>query len=272
MIIAAIVLGIIIGNLCVDSANMVNATEHLNIFYVVCIGLLIISTAYFSKSARLSIKSIAKSSKRFKILLIAVAFIFTVIGLINFSKIIDIDPSTFTLISSGGMLASGFSLLFVIVLTNRGKFQNQLAASISTIPILWLVFELIVIFKDNLSNPYISEYILAIFLYISTALAIYYFSSAFCVADKTNRFKEFYVVSIFVCVVYAVANKAGYVSSEGILVSSMLRACGLLNLFMLPFYITGIPLAKKLTSMKTTVSADTSEVTTSDFSTETPAE
>ncbi|MFI3228212.1 MAG: hypothetical protein R3Y09_12525 [Clostridia bacterium] len=260
MIIVAIILGIIIGNLCVGSVNTASS-DHLEMFYVLCVGIVFVAHAYFFKSSRLTLKTIAKSSKRFRLISVAVAFIFTVFSFIEFTKIMDTDPSTFTLLSSAGMLASGFALLFVVALTNRGKFQNQLAASISTIPILWLVFELIVIFKDNLSNPHINEYILAIFIYTTTSLALYYFSSAFCVSDKTNHFKEYYVLSVFVCVVYAVANKAGYSSSEDIVISTTIGSCAMFNAFMFPFYLPTKPINLKKIFGKTDDS-ETEELST----------
>lgn len=253
MIIISLILAIIIGNLCSNPSNIIDSVSNITFFYITGLILLIVTRIYFFKKTRIDIRTVAKSAKHFKFFSIGVAFACTLLGFFDLYNILDTDPSTLVLIGTSGVMISGFSLLALTVLVSKGKFRNQLASSIGTIPILWMVYEVMMIFKNNLSNPHVSEYVFALLTYVFTSIAIYYFTSSFCVADKTNYFKEFYVLSVFVCISYASASFFGHTSSADISPMLSISTCGLLNIFMLPYYITSKPLSDKLAESKKAV-------------------
>lgn len=238
MIIFALILAVIVGNLCVSSNAILGFSSNINLFYAACVALFVVCRIYYFKQKRVSIQTVAFSSRIFKYFLIAVAFVLCVFGMLNFQENYKASSDIFSTLSCFGMLASGFATLVIALLAGKHRIRNQLAAMVGTVPILWLIYELILIFKGSLSNPHIEQYVFAVLTYIATSIAFYYFTSAFCVTDKTNLFKEFYMLSIFVNVVYLVATSKGFVSSDIISTKMIIGSCLTINIFMLPYYIT----------------------------------
>lgn len=238
MIIVSIVLAFFIGSICTKDANFVENMSNITLFYISCIALLLVSKIYFFKQTRINLHTISKSANRFKVISIIASAGLCILGVLNLAGVFSDNMTNLNTIGFIFMLASGFSMLFVTVLTLGKKIRNQIASSIGTTPILWLVYELVLIFKENLSNPHISEYIFAIMIYIATSLAVYQFTSAFCVVDRKNSFKEYYNLSVFVNIVYIIASFNGLISTSSIILINTLSGCALINLFMLPYYMT----------------------------------
>lgn len=244
MIFITVILACIIGNLCARPMNLFDSFDNLSFFFIISLILYVVCRVYFMFQARINLETVATSAKHLKLISISASFVATVFGFIYFLQygagvLLDI-------ISSLGLFLSGLSFLAITVLMNKGRIQNQLISNLGTVPIIWMVFEIILIFKNNLSNPSISEYILIIALYASTSMMLYYFTSAFCIVDKTNLFKEYFNISIFMTIAYIVAHFSGYVTSSSINVASVISACGIFNLFVAPYYITANKSAVKV--------------------------
>lgn len=248
MIIFSIIFAIMVGNICISPTNFSDKVDNLTIFYIALVGLFILCKVYFFTKPRLSLQIISSSAKKYKTASIVIAFICTIFGVVTFFT----SPQTaelplVSLIHSVGIFASGLSLLALTTLSCKGAFRNQLASSIGTVPVLWLVFEIILIFKNQLSNPHMSEYILPITMFACTAMAIYHFTTAFCVVNNFNSFKEYYILSIFVCVTFLYATLNGLVSTSDIDPVTAIGSCFIFNAFMLPYYI--VPNQKELSKI-----------------------
>ncbi len=235
MIFITVILACIVGNLCSRQMNLFSV-DNITLFFILSAILYVSSRIYFLFQARINLETIATSAKHLKLISLIASFITSVFGFIYFVQYST--TSWIDILSSVGLLLSGLCFISITALLNRGRIQNQLIANLGTMPIIWMVYEIILIFKNNLSNPNISEYILIIALYASTSMMLYYFTSAFCVVDKTNLFKEYFNLSVFMTIVYMVAHFSGYVTSSSINTTSVISSCAMFNLFVAPYYIT----------------------------------
>lgn len=236
MIFISVATAIFSGILISNASNVFEGISNLTLFYILSLAIFFVSRIVLFKKSRISILTVSKTSKMFKGFLVGLSFALTVYGFIDLTK--NINSTLLEFISSFGILISGVALFTLCFLSNKNRIRNQIATNISTLPIVWLVYEIILIFKNNLSNPNISEYIFPILLYASTSVAFYYYSCAFCVVSKKNLFKEHFNVSIFILIGYAIASFNGHITSFDIDLFVIFATCSILNLFMFPFYLT----------------------------------
>lgn len=126
-------------------------------------------------------------------LCVAVGIIYLLTTLLN-------SPTALDLVSPIATLLSGFSILLATITYQKDIAITKNLVMLTVVPIYWLVLEIVFIFKENLVNPIITDYIIMMFAAMATALAYYYFVGLFCSTRPRNFFTPALMFSVYLTI------------------------------------------------------------------------
>lgn len=214
--------------------------NNINAFYAICIVLGIALLVVNKKN--IDIESISVDNKNMKMIGALGAFLTICVSGAWFMYIFPDYENIVNVITPPLLLIAGFCMLLTTLLISEKKPLKN----INTIlfPILWIMLELVVNFKNNLINPKISEFILILFLLMSVAMSNYYLARIYCRQQEKNYFLANCQMSVFLSVTIIttfVINKP----SDNMHDLLILSACITNQIFLIQYYIK----AKKIKSV-----------------------
>ena len=142
------------------------------------------------------------STKFTKSLGISAAFILVICSFVYLFELLKTPKDMIDLLVPASMFISGFMLLILTIAIDKTRSFTQNIDTLTVIPVIGLLVQLIIIFRSNLINPNISEFILMIFSLMSISLCMYYFSAIFCCENKKNYFDASFLLSLFIILSY----------------------------------------------------------------------
>ncbi len=121
-----------------------------------------------------------------------------ILGPISFSAhILPYITSQSDVIMTPFSLLSAYSFIKVYSFVDLKKVEK-----IVSIPVFWIILELIFIFRDAIKDPIYQNYILQIFVLASASVLVLQFAKVFCDPKKKNYFKSSYIITLFLVVAY----------------------------------------------------------------------
>lgn len=184
MMIAGVLSGVIY-----FSSDFFPEISNLNIFYAITLFIIIISFVKYPKVLKFEqvFNNISKE------VALASSFLIAFVGFVHIYVLYASGGNYYDFILPVLAEISAYSLLAIYVSIKKEKIYGN---NFLSVPVFWVIFELIFIFRDSSVNPNLTEFVLELLVLASCSMVLLQFAKAFC----TQKRKIFFKPSFYICV------------------------------------------------------------------------